>query len=83
MTTRSQAQHDQDKNKNASTGKFEKCPVCEFCRKPAGHDYCSDAETLMLGYLGLTLCGRVRCAKKREAMSVQERLAVYAANEGK
>lgn len=51
--------------------------MCEFCGKPAGHDYMSDAESLEIDALGLTLCERKRCVAKRDAMSLEERRAVY------
>jgi len=78
-TPRTKPQKDQDDNKDGS-GRFRKGPACEFCRKPAGHDYCSDAESLEVDHLGLLLCARKRCLAKREAMSLDERREVYAAN---
>ena len=79
---RTPRQTEQDRNKSASSGKFKSGPACEFCGKPAGHNYFSDEESLSIDALGLTLCERKRCMAKREAMSLEERRAVYAASKG-
>lgn len=77
---RTQRQQDQDNNKSTSNGQYQKGPVCEFCSKAAGFNYMSDPESLSIDYLGLTLCERQRCIAKRDAMSLDERRAVYRIN---
>ena len=82
MRKRTPRQHEQDRNRATASGKFKSGPVCEFCGKPAGHNYYSDEESLSIDALGLTLCERKRCITKRDAMSLEERRAVYAASKG-
>ena len=60
-----------------NAGRYAAHDVCEACRKPIRGEHYSDDETLRLGASGLTLCGRVRCCAKRDAMPVVERAAYY------
>ena len=64
-----------------SAGRFEAHARCEFCGLAIRGDYWSDPDLDSLGGLGQYLCARVRCRAKREALSTEERAAVYRARE--
>lgn len=59
-----------------TAGRFTAHPVCEACRKPIKGEYLSDEDTANRG-IGLLLCERARCTAKREAMTVDQRIAHY------
>jgi hypothetical protein len=62
-----------------ATGRFAASSPCEACGKPAGADYMSDPETLAVSALGLILCERKRCEARRDRLTLEQRLALYAA----
>lgn len=62
-----------------AAGRFEKHDVCECCGKPIKGEYLSDYNLANDG-LGLLLCDRKRCEAKRDAMTVEDRRAMYTAN---
>ncbi len=61
----------------AADGRFAAHETCEACRKPLRGEYWSDPDTLDAHGVGQYLCARVRCRKLREAMTVEDRIALY------
>lgn len=61
-------------------GRYVKSDLCDFCVKPVGTEYCTDAEVCGdSDGPGFLLCQRKRCEAKRSALGVEERRAAYAA----
>jgi hypothetical protein len=62
-------------------GRYATSPPCDACGKPGGTDPLSDDEVMEAtgSSLGLVLCDRKTCEKKRDALGVAERAALYAA----
>jgi len=61
-------------------GRYASSLPCDACGKPAGTDPLSDDEVMEAtgSSLGLVLCDRKTCEKKRDALGVAERASLYA-----
>ena len=62
----------------SNDGRYVEHERCEACGKAIKGEYMSDPATLAVSALGLTLCARVRCLAKREALTVEQKLELYA-----
>lgn len=61
-----------------TAGRYTKHDTCEACGKAIKGEYMSDDETVKLpGGTGLLLCDRKRCITKRDALTVDARVALY------
>lgn len=66
--------------REAGGGRFTKSRACDACGRPIGTEYMSDAEVCGgTDGPGFYLCQRVRCEKRRSALSIEERRALYTA----
>jgi hypothetical protein len=61
-------------------GRFAKHETCEFCNGKIKGDYYSDEDTCNTHGVGMLLCARKRCIAKREALTIEQRIAAYRAN---
>jgi hypothetical protein len=64
----------------AGNGKFDASPRCDCCSKPVGRDHCTDYDVCReTDGPGFYVCSRVRCGKKLEGKTVEERRVIYTA----
>lgn len=70
--------------REATGGRFTRGYSCDYCGKSIGRDaagainhYTDDDVCGGSDGPGFMLCGRVRCCREREALSVEERRAAY------
>lgn len=66
------------KERQDGSGRYTASPACDFCGKPIGNDHFTDFEVCEnTDGPGFYLCGRVRCTKRRNELSVEERRDRY------